>query len=278
MVFLLLTILSSSLVSIIMRLSSDKVGSSLGMLAANYVVCSLLGAAYAGFDVLPVGETGFVTTAGLGVINGFLYLASFILLQTNTRKNGVVLSSLFMKLGLLVPMVLSVLFFGEIPTVLQIIGFVIALGAIVLINFKKSADPKGFGWGLIALLLLGGGAEAMAKVFERVGASALSDTFLFYTFAVALLLCIGLIIFKKERPSCRGLLYGALIGIPNFFSTKFLLGALADLPAVVVYPTSNVGTILLVTLSGVLVFRERLSRRQWIGLGAIVLALIMLNI
>jgi drug/metabolite transporter (DMT)-like permease len=260
-----------------MRTSSDKVGSSrLSMLAANYVICALLGAIYADFNIFPTAESGIGTTAVLGTINGFLYLASFILLQVNTEKNGVVLSSLFMKLGLLVPMLLSVIFFAEIPTPVQIVGFIIAIGAIILINLQSKT--KGFGIGLILLTLLGGGAEAMAKVYEHMGTAALSDTFLFYTFGIALLLCIALIIIKKERPSLRALGFGALIGIPNFFSTKFLLGALSDLPAVVVYPSSNVGTILVVTLGGILIFKERLSKAQWIGLGAIVMALVLLNI
>ena len=74
------------------------------------------------------------------------------------------------------------------------------------------------------------------------------------------------------------MLFGVLIGIPNFFSAKFLLRSLEELPAVIVYPTYSVATILLVTLAGVLVFRERLGKQQWIGLLAIMAALAMLNI
>ena len=36
-----------------------------------------------------------------------MFLAGFVLLQLNIRKNGVVMSSIFMKLGLLVPMLVS---------------------------------------------------------------------------------------------------------------------------------------------------------------------------
>ena len=39
----------------------------------------------------------------------------------------------------------------------------------------------------------------------------------------------------------------------------------------------SVATILVVTLTGVAVFRERLHRRQWYALGAILAALAMLN-
>ena len=92
------------------------------------------------------------------------------------------------------------------------------------------------------------------------------------------LLCLVLVVRGKERPGFRELLYGTLIGVPNFFAAKFLLAALTKLPAVVVYPSFSVGTMLLVTLTGVAVFRERLSKVQWIALAAILGALVLLNI
>jgi len=45
-----------------------------------------------------------------------LYLGSFMLLRWNIRKNGVVLPATFMKLGVLVPTVLSVTVFGRFRT------------------------------------------------------------------------------------------------------------------------------------------------------------------
>ena len=128
------------------------------------------------------------------------------------------------------------------------------------------------------MLLLSGGADVMAKVFDVFGPAALSALYLFYTFATAFALCMVLVVHKKERPGFRELLYGMLIGIPNFFSAKFLLAALTKLPAVVVYPSFSVGTMLIVTMTGVSVFRERLSKVQWAALAAIVVALILLNI
>lgn len=278
MIFLLLAILSSAMIAVIMRISSDKVSANLSMLAANYLVCSLLGAGYAGFRLSAPEVDGFPVTVGLGAVSGVLYLLGFILLQVNTRKNGVVLSSLFMKLGLLVPILLSVVLFREAPTSLQTIGFCLAVGAIVLINWNREEKGRHFGLGLIALLLAGGSGDAMAKVYERMGPPELSDLFLFYTFGTAFLLCLALVFWKKERPGPKDLLFGCLIGIPNFFCSKFLLASLSSLPAVVVYPTFSVATILVVTLAGVAFFREQLVRRQWVALGAILAALVLLNL
>jgi multidrug transporter EmrE-like cation transporter len=118
----------------------------------------------------------------------------------------------------------------------------------------------------------------MSKVFKVFGPEALSNQFLFYTFAFALLLCIGLVVCKKERPGIRELLFGAAIGIPNFFSAKFLLLSLQDLPAVVVFPSFSIATMLVATLAGVLFFKERLEKRQWFAVLFIILALLLLNI
>ena len=278
MVFLCLAILSSCAIALFMRISANKVTAKLSMLSVNYLICSLLGAAYAGFDLICPDISGFSTTVALGVVGGVLFLVSFMLLQWNTARNGIVLSSVFMKLGLLVPMTLSVLFFHEVPTWNQITGFCIALIAIVLINANKENSKNRFRWELLVLLLMGGGADAMTKIFEVLGPAALSNQFLFYIFAVALVLCAILVVYKKERPGIRELLFGAAIGIPNFFSSKFLLRSLADLPAVVVYPSFSIATMLTTTLVGVFFFKERLQKLQWLALIAIVAALCLLNI
>lgn len=278
MVYLLLAILSSAMIAILMRVSGRWVKGSVSMLAVNYLTCLLLAAAYAGFWVLPMQSPGFSTAMGMGAFNGMVYLAGFMLLQYNTRTNGVVLSSVFMKLGLLVPLVLSIFLFGEIPTALQWVGFVLAVGAIVLINYEKGASSPGSKLLLVLLLLFGGGSDAMSKVFEVYGPSAYADQFLFYTFASAFLLCLGLILGKKERPDKASLLFGVLVGIPNFFSAKFLLMALGQLPAVLVYPTFSVATLLVVTLAGVCLFKERLRTPQWAALAIILASLVLLNV
>ena len=278
MLYLLLAIVSSAMIAIVMRISARKVTGKISMLAVNYLCCLLLAAGYAGFQLFPVRSPGFSVALGMGAVNGVLYLLSFMLLQYNTGKNGVVLSSVFMKLGLLVPIVLSVFLFGEIPTALQGAGFVLAIGAILLINYQKGMSLSTFKLSLVLMLLLGGCGDAMSKVFAVYGPAAYGDQFLFYTFVSAFLLCVGLVIRKKERPDKYALLFGVLVGIPNFFSAKFLLMALGQLPAVIVYPTFSVATILVVTVVGVCLFRERLRKAQWIALAIILAALTLLNV
>lgn len=279
MFYLILAILCSSMVQIVMRLSTDKVKANMGMLAVNYTTCMLVAAAYTGFGNLFPRVDGLGVAGGLGFLQGLLFLLAFILLQFNDKRNGVVLSASFMKLGLLVPIAVSVICFGEEPGIFHIIGFVIALVAIVMINYDpKNTSPAGSKMGLIVLLVIGGMGDVMAKLYQELGNPDLSAQFLLYTFAGALVLSLALMFFKKERPGKAELLFGVLVAIPNYFSSKFLLASLAEIDAVIVYPCYNVGTILVATLAGIWLFRERLQKRQWIAMAAILVALVLLNL
>ena len=278
MIYLLLAIASSAMVSIAMRLSEGRVSGEVSMLVVNYLVCMTLAGGYMGFGNLITHEEGLAVAAGLGAVTGVFYLLCFVLLKLSIRRNGVVLSATFMKLGLLVPIVLSVGILGEKPSFLQAAGFLLAVAAIILINFEREQTAMSFKLGLLLLVLLGGGGDSMSKLFETFGNPALSEHFLFYTFASALLLCIGLMVLKNERPGFSDLFFGLLVGIPNYFSSRFLLKALGDLAAVIVYPTYSVATISAVTLTGMVFFREKLGKRQKIAIGIILVALILLNV
>lgn len=279
MLYLLLAVLSSAFVSIFMRISETKVKNNIGMLCVNYLICIALAWGYTGFGELFPAEAGLRTTVLLGIVNGILFLGSFVLLQVNIEKNGVVLSSTFMKLGLLVTMVISVCFFGEVPGIPQAIGFLLAIGAILLINYQPRAGKAGSKWGLLLLLLGGGLADAMSKVYEETGNPELSGHFLLYTFIIAFVFCVALNgAWKKGRPGKWEWIYGILLAVPNFFSFKFLLRSLAEVPAVIAYPVYSVACILTVTLAGVAFFKERLEKRQWTALALILVALVLLNI
>ena len=278
MSFLLLAIFCSAMISITMRLSTGKVRSHFTMLATNYLVCGILGALYSDFSLLTTRTDGIAITGVLSAMNGAALLGGLVLLQISTRKNGIVLSSLFMKLGLLVPFVVSILFFREMPTWLQIAGFCVAVVAIVMFNLKEGSAKGRFDMGLILMLLMSGGADALVKTFEALGPPTLSNHFLFFSFSVAFVLCGIVVLLKKERPHGKALLFGGIIGLVNFFSSKFILAALTQLPGVVIFPTYSVATMLVVTLSGILFFKERLSKGQWLAFVAVIAALILLNI
>ena len=278
MIYLILAIISSALVSIVMRISQKFARNNITMLAANYVMCTAAAAFLAG-GVIPAGE-GAGLTMGLGSLCGVLYLLGFVTLQWNIRRSGVVLPATFQKLGVLVPTLAAITEFGEPVRPLQMIGYAVAIGAILLMQPKSGAarESKGFLPGLIALLLCGGMSDVMSKVFQTWGNADHGNYFLVFTFLVALVLCVILCLVKKQSVTLPDVLCGLCLGVPNYMSARFLLWALREVPAVVVYPSFSVGTIIVVTLVGVLCFREKVEKRKLIAIGLIMAALVLLNI
>lgn len=276
---LIMAILSSASTSILMRASETHIRGKTAMLSANYIACTILAALYAGGTALfPVAENGFSFALRLGGFNGILYLVSFMLLQWNVSHNGVVIASTFMKLGVMVPIAVAVIFYGEQPGMAQLIGYAGALCAIAMIHFDGESEKATRRLPLLLLPLTAGSGSAMSKVFERAAFPALGNHFLFYTFASALILCLLLVAKKGERIGSKELLFGLLVGVPNYFSSLFMLRSLTTIPAVIAYPIYSVGGIVVASMAGVLFFRERLSRRRWIALGIIMVSIVLLNL
>ena len=114
MFYLILSILCSSSLSIFTRLSEKTVKNNLSLLAVTYFSCCVMAILYTGIDQLFIMQEGSLFTLILGTINGFLYLYGLILLQKNIKENGIILTSLFNKLGILIPVIISVILFKEI--------------------------------------------------------------------------------------------------------------------------------------------------------------------
>ena len=266
-----------------MRYGEGRIQNNISALAVNYSICLLLSLIYsAGSGSFVVSSDSAGTVLILGLISGIFYVGSFILYQYNIFRNGVLMSATFMKLGVLVPTFIAILAFGERPGILQITGIILAIAAILIVNSPEKEDdsrttvtaPKA----LILLLLLGGSGDAMSKIYEELGPARYTSQYLLYTFAVALILCTLTALLRGQRFTKPDILFGCLVGLPNYYSARFLLLSLSEVPAVAAFPTFSIGTILLTGAAGVALFGEKMTKRQWIAIGIVIAAMVLLNI
>ena len=146
---------------------------------------------------------------------------------------------------------------GERPGPLQLLGAALVLAALVLIHAGGGEQREAGGVSrslplLLLTLLAGGGADAMAKVFEQLGRPGEDRLYFFYLFLTAAVLTGALALLERRRTGKRILLpelaAGIAVGVPNYFSSYLLLAALQRLPAFLAYPVFSTGTILLVLL------------------------------
>ena len=277
MLNLLLAIVSSTLITVFMRISARKSRNELSLLSMNYIACTCLSFIFMENKSLFPAVPSLSVTIVLGVIGGILYLGSFLLLKWNVQKNGVTLPATFMKMGVLVPTVLSAVIFRENLPFTTVLGIALSLVSIFLLK-EKSAEKAKNTAGLILLLAAGGMADAMSKIFEETAPAETGDHFLFYIFSVALILCVILVLVRKQKYSLWDVGFGLLIGIPNYFSSRFLLMSLRTVPAVVAYPSFSAGTIILVALFGFVLFKEKFPIKKLAALMIIVVSLALLNL
>lgn len=281
MLYLLFAVAASSAVAIIMRLGEKHIGNSFAMFTANYFTCAVIAFLFIRDKSVFVPRAGLPFALILGAVSGCLYLTCFVLMKYNIGKNGVMLTSVFMKLGVLVPAIMAVAVFGERPSVFQVTGFLLAAAAIIIINSDSKDGKKGTGRTavfLLILLIVSGFTESMVNIYDKAGTRELKDLFLFINFFTAMCAAGAMTLIKRKPVSVKDVLFGAAIGVPNYFTSRFLMLSLGSVPAVVAYPIYNIGAILLICAAGALFFRERLSVKKYIGFGMIAGALVLLNL
>jgi drug/metabolite transporter (DMT)-like permease len=274
MIWLLLAILSSSVLAIVLK--ALRTEEPYWMYFSNYITCALLGFFFLQPKSLWQQDP---YPLWLGAVSGFVYLAALIAYGYSIRKSGAVLSAVFCRVGVIVPLGISIGLFGEIPSPVQIIGLLIAVAAMVVMNLQPG--QKTGSWSLLPLLLvlfLNGLSDSMSKIYTQFGDNEQSDLFLFYIFAFAAVITLILLIIRRQKPQGKALLLGVAVGIPNFLSAKFLLSALTELPAFFVYPIYSVGAIGVIALCSILLFREKLTKMQLMGGSMILLAIVLLNL
>lgn len=283
MTYLILAIVSSSLISIFMRLSENHIKNEMGMFMANYALCALLAIGFMDKSGPVLGYNDQHLTLTIGIMTGTLFLGGFLFLKYNMKYNGIVLASTFMKLGVLIPTLMAIVVFGEIPTIMQIAGIGLAIIAIIIIHFDNDDAQDGMEtkankkiW-LLVLLMLGGLGDSMCNIFEKIGPASGKDGFLLLAFFTAFVMTVLIVVIGKKKIHKEDILFGILVGIPNYFSARFLLAALGAIEAVIVYPTYSVATMVVIAIAGVVAFGEKISMKKGIALGVIAVAIALLN-
>ena len=90
------------------------------------------------------------------------------------------------------------------------------------------------------------------------------------------------LLFLEWKKTGKSLVWGEMaagiaVGIPNYYSSFLLLPALVALPAIIVYPINSTGAILIVMAVDALVFHQRYTKRQWLGIALVLAAMVLLN-
>ncbi len=214
----------------------------------------------------------------IGGISGFFFFFSFIYYQKSVRENGVGISGTFAKLGILIPMIFSIILWKEYPFIYQWIGIGLSLISIIIVNLSSTSleifDIKPT---IILLFIFGGMAEFSNKIYQQYGLNQYKDIFLFAIFFVAFIISMFFTLKDTSKINKRDILTGMAVGIPNLFSSFFLILSLDTLKASIAFPVYSAGSIVLINLGGLLIFKEKIKNKNKVAIGLIIIGLILIN-
>ena len=285
--YLILATCSSAVMAIVLRIFQNSKGNRYGIILGNYLFCILI--SWISLPDRSLVLDGSPVTILCGILGGALFVAGLVTMQTSTRLNGATLTTVFSRMGLVISLAVSIFVFGEIPSSVQIAGVILVLMALVMINGPGDEKSEGAArtgkvhtGALILTMLAGGGGSTMSKIFEQVGSRSQDELFFFYIFCTAAVLtaCLFILEWKKTGKTLlwSEMAAGIAVGIPNYYSSFLLLLALVALPAIIVYPINSTGSILIVMAVDALIFHQKYTKRQWLGILMVLAAMVLLNI
>ncbi|WP_318345375.1 EamA family transporter [Flagellimonas baculiformis] len=283
MIDLALSVLSSTLIFVAFKLFGVYKVQTLYAIITNYVVACLVGLfLYEGnVDVAQLASTSWYWGP---IALGVLFITIFNLMAKSTQVSGVTVTSVATKMSLVIPVVVGVLIYKEELSLLQIIGIVLALLAVYLSSQKEKGITINRRELLLPLLVfLGSGIiDASIKYFEEEHLTdpeiPIFSSLVFGCAALTGLVFIGIKSFKTPlRVNFKNILGGIALGVPNYFSIFFLIRALRSdmLNSAAVFTLNNVAIVMLSTILGILLFKERLRPKNWGGVALAILSIIL---
>lgn len=276
MVYFLLSILFSTLIFLIFKLFNRFGVQTFQAIVFNYWVAFLFGISFIPMETL--SNLQFYAWSWLIPIEGTLFISIFTVMALTVQKHSVTVGSIASRTAMIIPAAVLVLLDPEEGlSISKMIGIGLALTSVIL-SSKRDKDASldkrylmlpiilFIGSGLIDLIIGYAQSHLMNTEVERIIfipsifgiAASIGTSTLIYRYTIR----------KDIRWQSKDLIAGIGLGLINYGSIFFIFKAMDTglLHASIFFPVNNMGIIAAGTLVGLIVFKERLSLINWIGI------------
>lgn len=274
MSYLVLAISASVLVSIFLKMARSRGIDVTQAILINYITAIIL-CIYLlkpSFDVSQIMANGAFIFVALGV----LLPSVFIIMAKAVQMVGIAKSDVAQRLALFLPILASFTIFGEDLTPAKGAGLILAFSSLIALTYKpvhhtdvKVSDTTDFkrAAAILGGVWLGYGViDILFKQMAKLG-SAFPDT-LFVSFVLAFVLLFIYLMMNRTKWQPKSLASGVLLGALNFANILFYIKAhqvYKDDPTLV-FAGMNIGVICLGAVVGLVIFREKISKINGLGI------------
>ncbi|MFT7156672.1 MAG: drug/metabolite transporter (DMT)-like permease [Parvicella sp.] len=286
MLDLLLTIALFNVLLICFKLFPKYRVDNLQALTVNYLTAGICGL---------IMYEGTITISGVlsanwlyhAIIIGILFIVVFNFFAQATQQVGLTVATIANKMSLLFPFIFSLIIYpSDVLTGYKVIGLILAIIGIVLtsINGGKLNFNKKY-IGLVLIVFIGQGiADIVFTDCSRLpGAKEQTELIFVVLFFIAAIVGVLMIAIRstnqKVQFSLKNIFWGIALGIPNYGTLYFMFRALnsSGLSATEVYPVISMGAVLSSAILGLFIFKEKLTKTNWIGILSALLGILTLT-
>jgi drug/metabolite transporter (DMT)-like permease len=272
--YLILAILASVAVSVFLKLARTYNIQTEQAIFVNYIVAASATYFFLTPDITALTSLNYQSPA-LPIILalGVLLPSIFIVMAHAVRHAGIIKTDAAQRLALFIPILAALTIFGEALTLQKKIGLGLAFAALFCL-ITKSSSSKSRGAnnaGAVALCLIAvwlgfGIIDVLFKQTAKMG-SAFPATLL-AAFVLSGAVMLVYLLAKRTAWHATSLASGIILGALNFANILCYVRAhqaMKDTPTTV-FAGMNVGVIALGAIVGAVVFRERISRLNMLGI------------
>ena len=233
-----------------------------------------------------IPSTHLLLITALSGISTAFFVVSWLI---SVRKNAYMLMDIFLMVGILVPLILSALFFNETIRLSQWVGILVLLIAtMIMCSYNNSIKAK-ITLPTFLLLVACGISNGITDFSQKLFIKALPDTpvsiFNFYTYIFAAIPLIITCLFLKpnghEHPktvlkSIFGYIF--IMAICLFLNSYFKTLAAATLSSVILYPLNQSAALILSSIMASVLFQEKLKSTAVLGIIMAFVGLVIINV
>ena len=291
--YLIVSILSSVAIMLVFGMFDHYKVDTFQAVVVNYLTCIGCGVILdGGFPKYSLEATSWLPYAlGLGV----LFIGLFVLIGITAQKQSAAIASVSMKLGLIFPILLAYFLYNEDFTIQKWIGIVLCLAAIIFVSIpSKDSKTEGqsfeWNWSMFfpLIIFLGSGicdstVQFLEQRFFSEGDIEPLTIALFGTaFVVGGSILLLQVMLGRRSFDSKSLLAGVVLGLPNYASIYFFMMASShdkfENASSFVFVINNIGIVVMTTLMGILILKQKPNQYGWIGLSLAVGAVLLLSL
>ncbi len=196
------------------------------------------------------------------------------------------------RLSMLIPTFASIFFWHEISIIPQSLtgwltytGILGAVLAVIFIGYgrmqlqpdeHKPNHVKAWLFWLAIAFVFHGLWEITLKASSTLADNDQRKAFIVLVFLINMGLAIPLVIIRRKKITRPVIKFGILAGLCSMIGTGMRPWALRYIPGYLAFPATAICVMVIVLIAGVVIWKERLNKYEWIGVAAAILSVVLL--